>query len=89
MPSYYWDAAKDALLRRQRGISFDQVAYLIENGGLLAIVGHNNPERHPGQRIFIIRIGNYAYCVPFEETTSGVFLRTAYPSSRATRQHLR
>ena len=89
MPNYYRDAAKDAPLRQQHGISSDEVAYLIENGGLLAIVGHNNPELHPGQRIFSVRIGDYAYRVPFAETTSGVFLRTAYPSNRATRQYLR
>ena len=89
MPNYYRDAAKDAPLRQQRDISSDEVAYFIENGGLLAIVGHNNPELYPGQRIFSVRIGDYAYRVPFAETTSGVFLRTAYPSNRATRQYLR
>lgn len=89
MPNYYRDAAKDALLRQQRGISSDEVAYFIENGRLLAIVGHNNPELHSRQRIFSVRIGDYAYRAPFEETASGVFLRTAYPSNRATCQYLR
>lgn len=89
MPNYYRDAAKDALLRQQRGISFDEVAYRIGNGGLLAIVGRNNPELHSRQQIFSVRIGDYAYRVPFEETASGAFLRAAYPSNRATCQYLR
>ena len=33
MPTYYWDAEKDELLRRTRGISFAEIAYQIEHGG--------------------------------------------------------
>ena len=89
MPVYYWDEEKDELLRRTRGISFAEVLYHIQNGGLLDTVDHQNPTRHPGQRIFIVRIENYAYKVPFEETENGIFLRTAYPNSDATRNYLR
>ena len=89
MPIYHWDAEKDALLQRARGISFRDVVRHIEQGGLLDTIEHPNPLRHPGQRIFIVRIGNYAWRVPFETTETGLFLRTAYPSRESTRDYLR
>ena len=89
MPIYCWDAQKDALLQRARGISFRDVVRHIQQGGLLDTIEHPNPLRHPGQRIFIVRIENYAWRVPFETTETGLFLRTAYPSRESTRDYLR
>ena len=89
MPTYYWDDEKDALLRRTRGISFVEIEYQIEHGGLLDDIEHPNPALHPGQRIYIVRIHDYAYRVPFEVTVSGYFLRTIYPSGDDTRYYLR
>ena len=89
MPNYYWDEKKDALLRRTRGISFAEIAYHIEHGGLLDIIAHPNPALHPGQRIYIVRMGDYAYRAPFEETAVGIFLRTVYPNGDDTRYYLR
>ena len=88
MPNYYWDEAKDELLRRTRGVSFSDAMASIESGGLLATVDHPNPVRHPNQRIYIVRINDYAYRVPFQITPQGVFLRTLFPSSRDTRDYL-
>ena len=89
MPTYYWDVDKDELLRRTRGVSFADVVYQIEHGGLLDTIDHPNPALHPGQRMYIVRIDDYAYRVPFETTAIGSFLRTAYPSSDDTRYYLR
>ena len=89
MPIYHWDAEKDALLQRARGISFRDVVRHIEQGGLLDTIEHPNPLRHPGQRIFVVRIDDYAWRVPFETTETGLFLRTAYPSRESTRDYLR
>lgn len=88
MPVWNWNADKDELLRRTRGISFDDVVYHIEHGDLLAVVPHRNQERYPGQHIFIVRIGNYAYEVPFVGDEESVFLKTIYPSRKAVRDYL-
>ena len=89
MPTYYWDADKDALLRRARGISFDQIVHSIRQGGLLDDVPYPNQQRRPGERMFIVNIGNYAYQVPYYRTEGGYLLMTAYPSRKATRSYLR
>ena len=88
MPTYYWDEAKDELLRQTRGISFEDVVYQLEHGGLLDTIDHPNQVRYPGQRIYLVRIGNYAYQVPFDETAYGILLRTAYPSRKTVRDYL-
>ena len=39
----------------------------IESGDLLDILEHPNPDRHAGQRIFVVEREDYVYLVPFVE----------------------
>jgi predicted DNA binding CopG/RHH family protein len=80
---FAWDDAKNAKLRKERGIGFEDVVFHIERGNLLDILEHPNPERYAGQRIFVVRREEYVYLVPFVEDEQTVFLRR---SSRAGRQ---
>ena len=84
-----WNSEKDESLKRERGVSFEEVAFHIERGDLLDILEHPNQERYPGQRIFVINIGGYAYLVPFVESETEVFLKTVIPSRKATDTYLR
>jgi hypothetical protein len=59
-----WDDAKNAKLRTERGIGFEEIVFHIERGDLLDILKHPNPDRYAGQRIFVVRRGDYAYLVP-------------------------
>lgn len=58
----------------------------LEGGDLLAVSEHPNQGRYPGQRILVVRVGDYAYLVPFVESAEGRFLKTIIPSRKATRQ---
>jgi hypothetical protein len=60
-----WDDAKNAKLRAERGIGFEDVVFHIERGDLLDILEHPNPSRYAGQRIFVVRREDYVYLVPF------------------------
>jgi hypothetical protein len=51
---FAWDDAKNAKLRKERGIGFEDVVCHIEHGDLFDILEHANPERYGGQRIFVI-----------------------------------
>jgi len=79
-----WDDAKNAKLRAERGIGFEDIVFHIERGELLDILEHPNPDRYAGQRIFIVRV----YLVPFVEDEHTVFLKTIIPSRKATKQYL-
>jgi len=89
MSHFAWNSEKNAQLVKERGISFERVIYHIERNEILDIIRHPNSSKYPGQRMFILDIGNYAYLVPFVETESEVFLKTIIPSRKATRKYLR
>ena len=84
-----WSHEKNRQLKAERNVSFEEVVFYIEQGQLLDIVEHPNQERYGGQRIFIVKIRDYAYLVPFAETEREIFLKTIIPSRRATKNYLR
>jgi uncharacterized DUF497 family protein len=82
-----WDDAKNAKLRAERGIGFEDVVFHI-GGDLLDILEHPHPDRYAGQRIFVVRREDYVYLVPFVEDERTVFLKTIVPSRKATKEYL-
>jgi uncharacterized DUF497 family protein len=86
---FAWDDAKNAKLKADRGIGFEDIVFHIEHGDLLDILEHPNAERYAGQRIFVVQGEEYVYLVPFVEDEHTVFLKTIIPSRKATTQYLR
>jgi uncharacterized DUF497 family protein len=85
---FAWDDAKNAKLRVDRRIEFEDIVFHIERGDLLDILEHPNPERYADQRIFVVEREDYVYLVPFVEDEHSVFLKTIIPSRKATKQYL-
>lgn len=83
-----WNNEKNIKLNNERGISFEIVARYIANKDVLEICSHPNQDKYPGQQIFVINIEDYIYLVPFVETEEEVFLKTIFPSRKATKQYL-
>ena len=79
-----WDPQKNEILKRERGISFEEIAYLIEYGQILGI--EENPSR-PNQKMYILEIDNYAIIVPYVENDDEIFLKTAFPSRKYTKRY--
>ncbi|MDZ7752010.1 MAG: BrnT family toxin [Gammaproteobacteria bacterium] len=84
-----WDAAKNQRLMSDRGVSFEDVVFALQSGGLLDDGPHPNREKYPDQRLFVVRIDDYAWLVPYVEDDSEFFLKTIIPSRKATRKFLR
>ena len=89
MKYFSWSAEKNARLKSERNISFEEVLFHIEQGHLLDILEHPNQEKYPGQKILIVNIEDYVYLIPFVESEHDMFLKTIIPSRKATRQYLR
>lgn len=89
MKHYSWNSGKNRRLKAERKVSFEEAVFCIERGQVLDIVEHPNQERYKGQRIFIVKIRDYAYLVPFLETEREVFLKTIIPSRKATKDCLK
>ena len=88
MSEFDWDDKKNTLLRRTRGVGFEEVVFHIENGDVLDVIRHPNRGRYPGQRILVIEIDGYAYLVPYVKEQSTRFLKTIIPSRKATKEYL-
>jgi uncharacterized DUF497 family protein len=88
MITYNWDKEKSLLLKKTRGISFEQIVIHIEQGNLVDIIEHPNGEKYNHQKILIINIDNYIYTIPFVENQNERFLKTIMPSRKFTKKYL-
>jgi hypothetical protein len=55
---------------------------------VLDIFVHPNPEKYPKHQIIVVEINEYAYLVPFVESSKGRFLKTIIPRRKATRDYI-
>jgi uncharacterized DUF497 family protein len=83
MKYFNWNAEKNEILKQERGLSFEEIVYLIESGHILGV--EENPSR-PGQKLYILEIENYAVVVPNVETENEIFLKTAFPSRKYSKR---
>lgn len=88
MKYFSWSAEKNEQLRRERGITFEEIVFHIERGDVLDVLEHPNQEIYAGQRVFIVEVDAYAYIIPFVESEVDVFLKTIMPSRKATKKYL-
>lgn len=86
MKHFDWDEEKNRVLKEQRNISLEEIIMAIANNQLLDTVEHPNKEKYLNQKIFIVEVKNYVYIVPFVESSKSYFLKTIYPSRKATRE---
>ena len=88
MKSYDWNREKNATLKKDRGVSFEEIVFHIENGDELDVYPHPNQERYPNQLISVVSVNNYAHLVPYIESEESVFLKTIIPSRKATKKYI-
>jgi uncharacterized DUF497 family protein len=73
-----WDEEKNEKLKRERGISFEEIALMIVEKKYVAIVKH---PRRARQRIFLMPIHGYIHAVPFViDNRRNIVLKTVFPS---------
>ncbi|MBI4688527.1 MAG: toxin [Nitrospirae bacterium] len=65
MKYFDWNDKKNELLKKARGVSFEQVELAIASGDLVDRVKHPNPAKYPNQKVFLVRIEDYIYSVPY------------------------
>ena len=88
MKIYNWNAEKNEHLIVERGISFEEIVFYIENDGLLDDIVHPNIKDYPHQRIFVVAVENYVYLVPYIENKDELFVKTVIPSRKFTKIHM-
>ena len=83
-----WNSTKNQQLISERGISFEDIVFYLQQGALLDDIEHPNSGKYPNQRVFVINIDGYAHLVPYVEDRKEIFLKTVIPSRKATKIYL-
>jgi uncharacterized DUF497 family protein len=89
MKRYEWNEEKNRLLRKERGISFEEIIEALKQGKLLDRYKHPNEEQYCHQEIMVVEVDDYAYLVPFVEDEEKFFLKTIYKSRKATKKYIK
>ena len=87
MKLYAWSADKNAQLRQERGVSFEEVVFHIRAGDEVDQFDHPNKATYSNQKLSVVMIEGYAYFVPFVESETEIFLKTIIPSRKATKKY--
>lgn len=85
---YEYSAEKNSKLKEQRGISFDEIIYYINNGHLLDTIMHTNKNKYANQQFYVVDVEGYVHLVPFVRSGDKIFLKTIFPSRKHTKQYL-
>lgn len=83
-----WDPDKNALLKEERGISFEDILTAVDDGRTLDLYQHKNKKRYARQWVLVVEIEEYAYVVPFVVDDEKFFLKTIIPNREATAKYI-
>lgn len=89
MKPYDWNEAKNTQLKSERTVSFEHIIAAIDEKRVLETIEHPNKIRYSHQKMYVVRIEEYVYLVPFVEDDAKIFLKTIIPSRKATRKYLK
>ncbi len=82
MKELRWSVEKNFKLKKERGVTFDDIVA----GKFLGI--EKNPSRD-NQWLMIFEVGAYVWVVPYVEAGDHYFLKTAFPSRKYTKSYLK
>ena len=85
---FKWNAEKNEILSKERGITFEEIVQRIESGAKVIETDHPNKHKYPNQKLLIVDVDGYAYLVPFTIKGDEYFLKTIIPSRKATKKYL-
>lgn len=81
---------KNEQLLNTRNIGFEEIIVEIERGNIIKISKHYNYDKYPNQEIIYVRVIDTVYMVPYiKELDGSIFLKTLYPSRKATKLYLK
>jgi uncharacterized DUF497 family protein len=80
--NFKYSDEKNELSFNKRGITFINVIESIAENSILLDFEHPNKEKYPDQRILVVSINNYPYCVPYNKIGDTLFIRTIYPARK-------
>ncbi len=83
-----WNESKNVSLKKERGISFEDIVMYISEGNIVDILEHPNQIEYSNQKILLVNHNDYIYYVPYVEDDRCIFLKTIIPSRKLTKKYL-
>jgi len=72
-----WSPEKNEFLKKERNLSFEEIALHLSEGKLWKVTNHPNPERYPNQKVFLVPVNDYIFFVPFIEDGEKFFFKNS------------
>ena len=82
-----WSAEKNGLIKKQRGVGFEDVVQAFEDDKVLDIIEHHNPKAYENQRLFVVELNGYIHYVPFVIDGDRYFLKNIIPSRKLHKKY--
>ena len=73
---------------KERSVSFEDVLFYIEKGELLDTLRFRNLGPDSDRGVLVVKMQNYVYLVPYQETARHYFLNSIIPSQQATQKYI-
>ena len=73
---------KNEWLKKERNISFEDIAMLLAVGQLWKTAAHPNPKKYPNQRVFLVPVDGYIFFVPFVIEDIRFFSKPPFPTEK-------
>lgn len=89
MKSIKFNEEKDEWLKKNRNVGFEDIRKALEGDGLVKKINNPNKKKYPKQKLFLIKLKDYIFMVPFVEESEYFFLKTIIPSRKYTKQFLK
>ncbi len=83
-----WNLEKNELLKSERNICFEDVLNALHSWNFKKTVKHPNKEKYWNQKMLLIEIFDYIYCIPYIEWENEIFFKTIFPSRKHTKLYL-
>ena len=86
---YKWSEEKNKILMAQRGVSFEDVLYELENNGIIDNYKHPLKDKYPNQYIYVVSLNGYIHYVPYVIDDDYIFLKNIIPSRKLNKKYKR
>lgn len=87
MLKYLWNEEKNKLLKKTRGIGFEEIVEALKSNVNTISIPHPNLQKFRKQHVYIVIINNYTYAIPYLKDKQTIFLKTIYPSRKYQKQY--
>ena len=78
MKNIHWDLLKSEKLKKERGVSFEEIIRS-------RFVGALEHPRRPHQRLLLFELRGYIWVIPYVKRGDEIFLKTLFPSRKYTK----